>query len=163
MVSKNIMLHAGRWHAEFNTRHVPLGPSGRLNARKCIHRGTNASGPRRDPPGPGRGVSRRNFEPSESANSKPSYNKIFERFKKLNDSTNRDIGSRIFQWLAYSSRPLKRFEVQDAVSLHSGNTIINESTRVLDSVFELCKPLIEHGASDTVRFVHVSVKELSFP
>lgn len=34
---------------------------------------------------------------------------------------------------------------------------------MLENVFELCKPLIEHGANDTVRFVHVSVKELSFP
>lgn len=49
------------------------------------------------------------------------------------------------------------------MSLHCGNTIINESTRVLDNVFELCKPLIENGAGDTVRFVHISVKELSPP
>jgi hypothetical protein len=71
----------------------------------------------------------------------------------------KEQASRIFQWLAYSQRPLKRFEVQHAVGLHFGNPKINENTMVSPEVFELCKPLVEKGNGDTIRFVHVSVKE----
>ena len=73
---------------------------------------------------------------------------------------NRDRASRIFQWLTCSQRPLKKFEVQDAVTLYPDNARISESTRVTEHVFELCKPLVESGPNGVIRFVHVSVKEL---
>jgi hypothetical protein len=75
--------------------------------------------------------------------------------------SNKDRASRIFQWLACSQRPLKKFEAQYAVALHFDNPKINVDTSVFADVFELCKPLIESGASDTIRFVHVSVKEFA--
>ena len=56
---------------------------------------------------------------------------------------------------------MKKFEVQDAVTLNPENTSINEDTRVSEHVFELCKPLVENGPNETIRFVHVSVKQLS--
>jgi hypothetical protein len=77
--------------------------------------------------------------------------------------SNSDRASRIFQWLACSQRPLKKFEVQYAVTVHPDNTRIDENTRVSEHVFELCKPLVEDGPNDVIRFVHVSVKQLSIP
>lgn len=90
-----------------------------------------------------------------------SYDKIFERRHRKFTQPNEERAFRIFQWLACSQRPLKKFEIQDAVSLHPACAWINDETRLFDSVVELCKPLVENGPNDVVRFVHASVKELS--
>ena len=75
------------------------------------------------------------------------------------DDLKRDQVSRVFQLLTYSKRPLKRFEIRDAVTLRAEVDFLNDSNRVRDSVFDLCKPLVEIASDDTVRFIHVSVKE----
>lgn len=90
-----------------------------------------------------------------------SYDRIFARFRPPAAIINTDRACRIFQWLICSQRPLKKFELRDAVTLHSENTINDDDTRVSERVFELCKPLVESGPNDIIRFVHVSVKELS--
>ncbi|RMZ75329.1 hypothetical protein DV737_g5351, partial [Chaetothyriales sp. CBS 132003] len=56
-------------------------------------------------------------------------------------------------------RPLKKFEIRDAITLRFDVSFINDSNRVRDFVFDYCKPLIEIGVDDTVRFIHVSVKD----
>jgi hypothetical protein len=69
------------------------------------------------------------------------------------------IAIRILQWIACAERPLKKYEVQDGIVLHDGNTVINDSTKVSKHVFDLCKPLLEDGPGETVRFIHSSVKQ----
>lgn len=97
--------------------------------------------------------------PLDTLTDKCRYDRIFKRFRMDLPVSKKEQASRIFQWLAYSQRPLKRFEVQHAVALHFGNPKINKSTMVFADVFELCKPLVESGTGDTIRFVHASVKE----
>ncbi|KAL9072734.1 MAG: hypothetical protein Q9157_004994 [Trypethelium eluteriae] len=66
---------------------------------------------------------------------------------------------RIFEWIAFGERPLKKYEVQAGVSLYHESTVISANTQMSRNVFHLCKPLLEDGPHDTVRFVHSSVKE----
>jgi hypothetical protein len=94
------------------------------------------------------------------ADSPCSYDRILERILPSDASDrDRDQVSRVFQLLTYSRRPLKRFEIRDAVTLRFDVSFISDDNRVRDSVFEHCKPLIEIVMDDTVRFIHVSVKE----
>jgi hypothetical protein len=69
------------------------------------------------------------------------------------------IAIRILQWIACVERPLKKYEVQDGVVLHEDNTVIDDSTKVSKHVFDLCKPLLEDGPAETIRFIHSSVKQ----
>ena len=97
--------------------------------------------------------------PLNALTNKRRYDRIFKRFRMDLPVFKKEQASRIFQWLAYSQRSLKKFEVQHAVALYFGNPKISKSTMVFADIFELCKPLVESGAGDTIRFVHVSVKE----
>lgn len=71
----------------------------------------------------------------------------------------RDQVSRVFQLLTYGKRPLKKFEIRDAVTLRAEVDYLDDNNRVRDSIFDLCKPLVEIAPDDTVRFIHGSVKE----
>lgn len=91
------------------------------------------------------------------------YRKIFERLLP-SDDVKRDQVSRVFQLLTYGKRPLKKFEIRDAVTLRADVAYLNDNNRVRDSIFDLCKPLVEIAPDDTVRFIHGSVKEfVAFP
>ena len=62
--------------------------------------------------------------------------------------------------MACSVRPLKVWEIQDGIVFQAGvNTILDESTKLPETVLELCKPMIEKGPGHTVDFVHFSAKE----
>nr|KAK5436980.1 hypothetical protein LTR18_009345 [Exophiala xenobiotica] len=87
------------------------------------------------------------------------YDKIFARFRLQLSQTNRDRASRIFQWLTCSPRYLKRYEIQDAIALDFDHPKIDCDKRGFEHIIELCKPLVESGSGETIRFVHVSVKE----
>jgi len=75
----------------------------------------------------------------------------------------RSIAIRILEWMACSYRPLKTFEVLDGISFNAGCTDLNSHTRMLGSVLDLCRPLIEEGPSNTVDFVHFSAREYLHP
>ena len=66
---------------------------------------------------------------------------------------------RVLEWVAVAKRRLKKFELLDGVSLHESNTLLNENTRLWESVIDLCKPLIEDGPNGTIVFVHFTVRE----
>ena len=66
---------------------------------------------------------------------------------------------RVLEWVAVAKRRLKKFELLDGVSLHAGNSLLDEDTRLWESVIDLCKPLIEEGPNGTVVFVHFTVRE----
>ena len=88
-----------------------------------------------------------------------SYNRIWSKIEGQLDRKGFLTVVRIFEWIAFGERPLKKHEIQDGVTLDCEHSILNEETRISRSVFNLCKPLLEDGVYDTVRFIHSSVKE----
>jgi hypothetical protein len=54
---------------------------------------------------------------------------------------------------------MKTYEVQNGVALASEGGVLNESTSLHSTIFDLCKPLIEEGSGNTVRFIHFSAKQ----
>ncbi|KAI9708049.1 MAG: hypothetical protein M1820_004253 [Bogoriella megaspora] len=87
------------------------------------------------------------------------YNRIWRRIEGRLDDQGRATVTQIFEWIAFGERALKKHEIQDGVTWHRENTTISEETHISRNVFDLCKPLLEDGPHDTVRFVHSSVKE----
>jgi hypothetical protein len=71
----------------------------------------------------------------------------------------RSEAMRILEWLAYSYRPLKSYEILDGITLRPGTTILKTKTQ--KQVLDLCRPLVEDGPTNTIEFVHFSAKELS--
>lgn len=61
--------------------------------------------------------------------------------------------------MACSFRPLKLYELQDGIALHVENTVLNQDTKLMSTIVELCKPLIEEGIGGSIDFVHFSAKE----
>ena len=61
--------------------------------------------------------------------------------------------------MACSCRALKLFEIQDGIVFHSGNTTLDDTTKLPKEVLDRCKPLIEEGPGNSVDFVHFSAKE----
>ncbi|OCL02271.1 hypothetical protein AOQ84DRAFT_382837 [Glonium stellatum] len=66
---------------------------------------------------------------------------------------------RVLEWVAMAKRRLKKFELLDGISLHEGNGLLNEDTRLWESVIDICKPLIEEGPGGTIVFVNFTVRE----
>ncbi|KAF2233474.1 hypothetical protein EV356DRAFT_503548 [Viridothelium virens] len=87
------------------------------------------------------------------------YSRIWSRIEGQLDGKGLSNVIRIFEWIAFGERPLKKYEVQAGVSLYHESTVISANTQMSRNVFHLCKPLLEDGPHDTVRFVHSSVKE----
>jgi len=75
----------------------------------------------------------------------------------------RDQAFRVLEWIATSYRPLRIHEVQDGVSLRSGQTMLDERTKVSSAVIDICRPLIQVGRDGVIRFIHFSVKESELP
>ncbi len=67
--------------------------------------------------------------------------------------------TRILRWLACSFRLLKIYEVQDGITLHPKNTLLDNETKPESSIVDICKPFIEEGPGGTIDFVHYSAKE----
>jgi hypothetical protein len=61
--------------------------------------------------------------------------------------------------MACSFRPLKAFEIQDGLVLQAADSVLNDETKAIKNLLELCKPIIEEGLGNTVEFVHFSAKE----
>ena len=66
---------------------------------------------------------------------------------------------RVLGWLAFSKRSLRSYELQHAVALHSNAPVLRDDTKLLRSVSEICKPLVESGPQQTVVLIHSSVRE----
>jgi hypothetical protein len=57
---------------------------------------------------------------------------------------------------------LKSHEVEDGIVLNNRGMVLNEQTKLVTGVMDLCKPLIEEGPKNTVDFVHYSAKEWAY-
>ncbi|PQE33310.1 hypothetical protein CJF32_00003809 [Rutstroemia sp. NJR-2017a WRK4] len=75
----------------------------------------------------------------------------YQRIKRIQPS--------ILKWMACSYRKLKPFELQDGLAFHTGNTVLDDTTKLSIRVLDQCKPLIEQGPSGTLNFVHFSAKD----
>jgi len=62
--------------------------------------------------------------------------------------------------MACSFRPLKAFEIQDGLVFEAADSVLNDDTKPVRNLLDLCKPIIEESIGDTVEFVHFSAKEL---
>ncbi|KAL7792442.1 hypothetical protein V8C37DRAFT_416340 [Trichoderma ceciliae] len=62
----------------------------------------------------------------------------------------------VWDWVALSQRPLKKFELKSALLF--GTIQPNPAQLPPDQIFELFKPLIEERKDSTLAFVHISVK-----
>jgi hypothetical protein len=91
------------------------------------------------------------------------YNRIMERLEdRLNLQTqSHKTAIRTLNWIACAERPLKKHELQHGICLYpdNNNNVVTDGTKPSRRVFDLCKPLLEDGPNDTVRFVHSSVKQ----
>ncbi|KAH0560092.1 hypothetical protein GP486_003385 [Trichoglossum hirsutum] len=75
------------------------------------------------------------------------------------DAQDSEKASRILEWIALAKRPMKKIELLDGVTLHRGNSQLNEKTRLWERVIDVCKPLVEDGPNGTVVFIHFTVQE----
>ena len=87
------------------------------------------------------------------------YGRVIDGFKNRLSDSNKDKVTRILQWIAFTCRPLRTHELLDGATLHEGNMVLDETTKLGSSVLELCKPIIEEGPGGIVQFVHFSAKE----
>jgi len=69
---------------------------------------------------------------------------------------------RVLSWIVSAKRPLRSYELQHGVTLHPGNTAFDFETRPLRNVYDICRPLVEHGPQQTIVFIHSSVSECVF-
>ncbi len=89
------------------------------------------------------------------------YDRILRRITTDHNRHASQKAIRILEWIACSSRTLKRYEIQDGVVFTLENNVLDAGTKQSASIIELCKPIIEEGPGNTVDFVHYSAKEYS--
>jgi len=65
----------------------------------------------------------------------------------------------VFEWLAYSKRPLKLHELLSGLGLDPSIASVSEPKAVSARILILCKPIVEISKAGMVDFVHFSVKE----
>jgi hypothetical protein len=94
--------------------------------------------------------------PVLNSNTRESYKRIWERIQDRLERLSLDRIRQIMSWIAFARRPLKKFELQSALSYTDPNKC---AERLLpEQVADLYKPLIEERTDSTYTFVHGSVK-----
>jgi hypothetical protein len=61
--------------------------------------------------------------------------------------------------MVYGRKPLKKYEILSGASIHRQNVDFGEQVRLQDAILRQCKPLLEEGTDDTIRFVHFTAHE----
>ncbi|OCL05557.1 hypothetical protein AOQ84DRAFT_413235, partial [Glonium stellatum] len=87
------------------------------------------------------------------------YGRILSRISTKLGSKDKDRAVRILEWIAFSKRPMKKWELQDAISINIGSPVLTGETKLFNNFLDICKPLIEYGPNEIVSFVHFSVQE----
>ena len=88
-----------------------------------------------------------------------SYSQILDRIQSEYSKYRSEKAILILQWMAYSFRPLKTFEIQDGLVFATHDGLLNDETKPKKNLLDLCKPIIEEGVGNIVDFVHFSAKE----
>ncbi|KAL2852553.1 hypothetical protein BJX68DRAFT_53445 [Aspergillus pseudodeflectus] len=87
------------------------------------------------------------------------YRRIVHQILESSSDSQRAIKLRILFWMVYGGKPLKKYEILCGASIHRQNVDFGEQTRLQDAVLRQCKPLLEEGMGDTIRFVHFTAHE----
>ena len=87
------------------------------------------------------------------------YFRIFTRIEIRNIySSQRESAFKIMGLLAFSKRPLKKYEVQGFLALNEDGTVDYKNRALKDDIKDLCGCLVDvYG--DTTDFVHKTVKQ----
>jgi hypothetical protein len=88
-----------------------------------------------------------------------SYQNLLLRLQKELPNEELKRAYRIFHWIAYVKRPLRKFELLSAIEFHPENTSIRRHALPCEEVFAICKPFIQDNLDGTLIFVHFTVHE----
>lgn len=79
---------------------------------------------------------------------------------KVSDPPTREKLDHIFEWLAYSNRPLKCFELMNGIAMSFADfETVKRPKTIGTGMLDLCKPVIEVSANGKVTLVHFSARE----
>ncbi|KAL2802256.1 hypothetical protein BJX63DRAFT_438048 [Aspergillus granulosus] len=87
------------------------------------------------------------------------YRRIVDEILGGSSESQKAIKLRILFWMIHGKKPLKKYELLGGASIHRQNVDFGEQTRLQDVVLRQCKPLLEEGIDDTIRFVHFTAHE----
>ncbi|KAK6537155.1 hypothetical protein TWF694_011352 [Orbilia ellipsospora] len=85
------------------------------------------------------------------------YERMFLSIISSFDMRSKKRLAEILGWVAFAKRPLRKFELQSALSFSAGNPDIEAIAPQF--VFDMCAPVIEKRSDSTLAFIHGSVKE----
>lgn len=88
------------------------------------------------------------------------YKILLERLEKIADTQQKPRIRMIFYWILFALRPMKVWEICDALVIGGSNLmLVKDQTMLHPRILDICKPLIEVHKDQTVSFVHFSVKD----
>ncbi|KAK5081906.1 hypothetical protein LTR70_009241 [Exophiala xenobiotica] len=86
------------------------------------------------------------------------YVHILKRLEAHRDDRQKARIRGIFVWITLARRPLKTWEICDALVLGTASQGLTKQTILHKEILDLCKPLIEEHRDNTVVFIHFSVQ-----
>lgn len=89
-----------------------------------------------------------------------SYDRMLSNIISHFDSRSMERVRYILGWIAFSKRPLKKFELLCALALSAGDPFVEDP--VPSYVLDFCAPLVEERPDTSLSFIHVSVRELVY-
>lgn len=90
------------------------------------------------------------------------YRQILSGLKASLKPHQLELSKKVLTWVTSTTRPLKLSEIDVALAVNPGDTVLDEECRMLmpeADILQTCGPLIEIIGSSTVQVVHLSVKE----
>jgi hypothetical protein len=79
--------------------------------------------------------------------------------KKIPESSTREKIARMLEWITHANRPLKLYEILNAIGVDPTDSCDCEPKTVNSRILEFCKPLVEISRAGTVQFIHFSATE----
>ena len=86
-----------------------------------------------------------------------SYERILTRATANFDMRSVERMRRIFGWIAFAKRPLRRIEFRSALTFGEGDPDVEDAVPLY--FFDMCAPLVEQRRDSSFSFIHASVKE----
>ncbi|KAF2441418.1 hypothetical protein P171DRAFT_434119 [Karstenula rhodostoma CBS 690.94] len=86
------------------------------------------------------------------------YNNLLMQILKNLDDRSQSRVQTVFNWIAFTKRPLRKLELLSALSLSDGNSEVNKiaPSYILD---DTCSPLLSQRHDTTFGFIHATVKD----
>jgi hypothetical protein len=87
-----------------------------------------------------------------------SYKRIVDRIVLLHPLSH-DLAMITLSWMTCCRRPLLSSELLDAIIFGAGSQTLTERSKLLVTILDLCKPLVQTHNDGHVSFVHFTVQE----